>query len=157
MGEALLQNGELLYHGVKTIKKGRTPHETLKVARRTVLRLINDFRPQVVVVEKTFFAKNRRCALLNVLGDEIIAVAKRKDLKVESFAPSTVKKFICGNGRASKEQVARVVVSMYPRLRVFLTQDRAWKERYHQNMFDAVALGLMALSSKTTRSRVAET
>jgi hypothetical protein len=40
--------------------------------------------------------------------------------------------------------VARVVVAKYPELKVYLTQDRAWKEKYHQNMFDAVALGMMA-------------
>ena len=27
----------------------------------------------------------------------------------------------------------------HPELKVYLTQDRAWKEKYHQNMFDAVA------------------
>lgn len=80
--------------------------------------------------------------------DEINAIGKRKGLAVKGFAPSTVKKFICGNGRASKLEVARVVVSIYPQLKVFLTQDRAWKERFHQNMFDAVALGLMASNTK---------
>jgi len=40
--------------------------------------------------------------------------------------------------------VARVVVAKYPELKVHLTQDRAWKEKYHQNMFDAAALGMMA-------------
>jgi hypothetical protein len=39
--------------------------------------------------------------------------------------------------------VARVIISKYPELKVYLTQDRAWKEQYHQNMFDAVALGMM--------------
>jgi len=37
--------------------------------------------------------------------------------------------------------VAKVIVASYPELKVYLTQDRAWKEKYHQNMFDAVALG----------------
>jgi crossover junction endodeoxyribonuclease RuvC len=76
--------------------------------------------------------------------DEIKAIGKRKGLKVKSFAPSTVKKAICGNGRASKKEVARVIASKYPELKVYLTQDRAWKEEFHQNMFDAVALGMMA-------------
>lgn len=31
-----------------------------------------------------------------------------------------------------------------PKSKVFLSQDRAWKEEFHQNMFDAVALGMMA-------------
>jgi Holliday junction resolvasome RuvABC endonuclease subunit len=54
-----------------------------------------------------------------------------------------VKKFICGNGHADKMQVATVVVSKFPELKVYLTQDRAWKERFHQNMFDAVALAVL--------------
>jgi Holliday junction resolvasome RuvABC endonuclease subunit len=75
--------------------------------------------------------------------DEIKAIGRRKGLEVKGFAPSTVKKAICGNGRASKKEVARVIVSKYPELKVYLTQDRVWKELYHQNMFDAVALGMM--------------
>ncbi len=34
-----------------------------------------------------------------------------------------------------------VILSKYPEFKVYLTQDRAWKERYHHNMFDAVARG----------------
>jgi Holliday junction resolvasome RuvABC endonuclease subunit len=81
-----------------------------------------------------------------VLFDEIRALARRKKLTFVSYAPSTIKKFTCGNGRADKKQVATVVVSRFPELKVFLSQDRAWKERFHQNMFDAVALGIMTMS-----------
>lgn len=144
MGVALLQHKELIYHGVETIKRGLTPHEKLEEGRRILLRLINDFKPQVLAVEKTFFANNKNAALLNVFADEIKAIGKRKGLSVVSYAPNTIKKFICGNGRASKEEVAKVIISMFPELKVFLTQDRAWKARYHQNMFDAVALALYA-------------
>jgi len=59
---------------------------------------VNDFRPYVLAVEKTFFAKNRSAALLNVFGDEIRAVGRRKGLRVVAFVPSTIKKRICGNG-----------------------------------------------------------
>jgi hypothetical protein len=45
-----------------------------------------------------------------------------------------------------KKDVARIIVSKFPELKVYLTQDRVWKERFHQNMFDAVALGMMALN-----------
>lgn len=138
-----MENGSPIHVGVKTIKKGMSPHETLKVGRKIVLRLIKDYRPQVLAVEKTFFANNRNSSLLNVLGDEIKAIGKRKKLKVVSFAPNTIRKAICGNGRANKEDVARVLVARFPELKVFLTQDRKWKERYHQNMFDALALGIL--------------
>ncbi|MBI4766603.1 MAG: crossover junction endodeoxyribonuclease RuvC [Deltaproteobacteria bacterium] len=143
MGIALLEKGIPIHVGVKTIKTRMSPHETLKAGRKIVLRLIKDFRPQVLAVEKTFFANNRNSSLLNVLGDEIKAIGKRKRLKVICYAPNTIRKALCGNGRASKEDVARVLVSKFPDLKVYLTQDRKWKERYHQNMFDALALGIL--------------
>ncbi len=146
MGVALLEDDKLIYHGVKSIKKRTTPHETLEVGRKIVFRLIKDLRPHILVVEKTFFKNNRNASLLNVFYDEIMAIGKRKRLKVRSYAPNTVKKFICGDGRASKEDVAKVIVSKYPELKVYISQDRKWKERYHQNMFDAVALGLVSIN-----------
>jgi len=148
MGVAFLEEGRLIYHGVKVIRKGRSPHERLREARQIILRLIRDFKPQVIVVEKAFFANNRNASLLNVLVDEIRAIGRRKGLKVLGFAPSTVKKFICGDGRAGKEEVARAIVARFPELKVYLTQDRMWKERYHQNMFDAVALGIVVVEGK---------
>ncbi len=138
-----MDNGSIIYCGVKVIRNRRSPHEILWACRKIVLRLIKDFQPRVLVVEKTFFAQNKNTALLNVMVDEIRNIGRRKGIQVLSFAPSTMKKRICGNGRASKEEVARVIVSRFPELKVFLTQDRKWKERFHQNMFDAVALGVM--------------
>jgi crossover junction endodeoxyribonuclease RuvC len=146
MGIAFLENDELIYHGVKAIKNRTSPHAILKEIRGTILRLIHDFAPSTLVVEKTFFANNRNAALLNVAVDEIRALGKRKRLTVVSFAPNTVKKKIAGNGRASKDEVARVVAAQYPELRIYLLQDKKWKLRYHENMFDAVALGLTARS-----------
>ena len=144
IGVALLEDGKILYHGVKVTKKQKTPNATLQEARKAILRLITDLKPKIIICEKAFFSKNRNASLLRVLVDEIKAIAKRKGIHLQSFAPSTVKKNIAGNGRASKMEVAKVVVSKYPELKVFLTQDRAWKEKFHQNMFDAVALGMLA-------------
>jgi crossover junction endodeoxyribonuclease RuvC len=143
MGVAFLDGGKLVYHTVKVIAKGDSPQRTLQRARDAVVRVIDDFEPEIVAVERTFFNQNRNTALLNVLFYEIRSLARRRRLAFVSYAPSTIKKFICGNGRAGKKQVATVVVSRFPELKVYLTQDRAWKERFHQNMFDAVALGIM--------------
>lgn len=153
MGIAFFEGQKILYHGVKAIPDKKSPHETLWEGRKTVLRLINDLKPQTLAVEKTLFANNRNTALLNVFADEIQAVGKRKGLRVLSFAPSTVKKAICGHGHAGKKEVARVIISRYPELKVYLTQDRAWKEKYHQNMFDAVAVGLVAYKSSSLKKR----
>lgn len=144
MGIAFLDGLNLVYHGVEVIKKGKSPQENLSNARKVILRLIRDFKPNKLVVEEVFLANNRNASLMKVLFKEIKTIAKRKRLRMISFAPSTVKKFICDNGWANKYDVARAVAQQYPELKVYLTQDRAWKERFHQNMFDAVAVGIMA-------------
>lgn len=148
LGVAFFEEKDLLYHGVKIIKHLKSPHETLREGKKVILRLITDFEPDVLVVEKTFFSNNRNSALLNVFADEIQAVGKRKGLIVKSFAANTVRKQICGNGSASKDEVARVIVSYYPELKPYLTSDRKWKETFHRNMFDAVALGLIVVNQK---------
>ena len=110
-----------------------------------MLRLLDDFRPDVLVVEKTFLS-GKRTALFNVFADEILSLGKKKGIKVISIAPNTVKKFICGDGCATKEEVAQAIVARFPELKVYLNQNSKWKMRYHENMFDAVALGLTCAS-----------
>jgi hypothetical protein len=39
--------------------------------------------------------------------------------------------------------VVKVIVSKFPEFKVYVTQDRKWKERYQRNMFDAIALAFV--------------
>jgi len=143
LGFALLEGKDLIHYGVKVIRNRKSPHIILQAGRKMIYRLINDYTPNILAIEKTFFANNRNSGLLNVFTDEIKAIGKRKGLQVYSYAPTTVKKQVTGYGRASKEEVARVIVSIFPELKVYLNQDRKWKNRYYQNMFDAVAVGII--------------
>jgi crossover junction endodeoxyribonuclease RuvC len=153
MGVAFLDGEKLIYHGVKVILNDKSPNEKLKEGKEIIIRLIDDFKPDILVVEKSFFANNRTASLLHVFINEIIAIGNKKGLKVVNYATSTVRKSVCGNGRASKKELSKVIVSKYPNLKVYMSQDRAWKELYHQNMFDAIALGLMVLSSTENGKR----
>lgn len=152
MGIAFLDGEKLVYHTVAIIDRGRSPQQTLQRAKGVILRLIESLVPNTIAVERTFFSNNRNAALLNVLFDEIRLIARKNSLTFVSYAPSTIKKFTCGNGRASKKEVATVVVAKFPELKVYLTQDRAWKERFHQNMFDATALAIMAATHAAGRT-----
>jgi len=146
MGVALLEGKKLIHHRVSVISE-KSPRGKIKAGKKLILRLIEDFNPDVLVVERSFFGKSCRSSLLNVLVKKIEDIGRRYMLEVLSYAPTTVRKFICGNGWADKKALSQVVVAKYPELRIFMTQDKKWKERYHQNMFDAVALGLMALGN----------
>lgn len=155
MGVAVLEDGALLYHGVEGVKNLPSPHDRLRQCRQAVIRLIEDFRPKVIAVEKAFFANNKNAALLNVLVDEIGVLARRRGISLLSFAPSTVKKIVSGNGWATKDQVARVIAARYPELKAYLSPQRRWKQRRHLNMFDAVALGVAYFIRNASRHAAA--
>jgi len=146
MGFAMFERKKLIHRGVSVISE-KSPRGKIKAGKKLILRLIEDFDPDVLVVERSFFGKSCRSSLLNVLVKKIEGIGKRYMLEVLSYAPTTVRKFICGNGWADKKTLSQVVVAKYPELRIFMTQDKKWKEKYHQNMFDAVALGLMAIEN----------
>ena len=142
IGVAVLDGPKLVYYGVKTILNRKSPHDILTEGRNVIRSLIDDFKPKTLAVEKTFFANNRNSALLNVFADEIVAIGKRKRLRVITMAANVVRKEICGNGWATKREVAQEVCHRFPELVPYLSSDRRWKEEFYLNMFDAVSLGL---------------
>ena len=148
IGVAVLDGPKLVYYGVKTLSRKKSPHDTLSEGRMVIRELIHDFRPAIMAVEKTFFANNRNSALLNVFADEIVAIGKRRRLKVILLAANVVRKEVCGNGWAGKADVAREIAKRFKELSPYLSSDRKWKEIFYYNMFDAVALGVAASMRK---------
>jgi crossover junction endodeoxyribonuclease RuvC len=148
MGVAVLENGNLLYSGVETFRNLPSAREQLRQCQAAVARLIRDFRPTVLAVEKTLIGKDCNTALLNILAGEIAALGRGKGLSVVCFAANTVKKIVAGNGWATKEEVARSVSARFPKLKAYLPPPRKWKLKREFNAFDAVALGLTALASE---------
>jgi crossover junction endodeoxyribonuclease RuvC len=142
MGIAILENEALTYFGVKTLKKKRPADVLIKTVRQTIYRLCDDYAPDILAIEKTFFSGNRELSLLHVVADEVRYAAKRRGLKVISYAPFKIRKFICGDAKATKQNAAVLMVSRYPELKVYLLPKSEWKKKYWLNMFDAVALGL---------------
>lgn len=140
MGVVILDGRRLVHFGVSTFRGPRIPSLILKWAEGHLRELIDEHKPRVLVVEKSFIGRSRRASLLNVITDELMAIGRRRGLEIRSYAPSTVRKVICGHGSAGKERLARVVVRRYfPFLRPCL----GWGKAYWQHMFDAVALGLV--------------
>ena len=142
MGVAILEEDTLIYYGVKSIKQRKTPHKRLKEGNKIISQLIDDYEPNILVIEKAFYVQSKNSSLLITLTQEIMSIGRAKKLKVYEYAPTHVKKIICQSGKATKKEVARTLTNRYPELSPNLTQNRLWKEKYWQNMFDAVALGL---------------
>ena len=102
-------------------------HGTLKIARthgkaqvdldqrllliyQGLAEVIQTHRPQMMAVEKVFFAKNAVSALkLGQARGAIILTGAMAGLEIHEYSVSEVKAAVTGHGHADKEQVARMV------------------------------------------------
>ena len=80
---------------------------------KEVSKLLDQFSPQVLAIEDTFYSNNAKSAM--VLGQargSILIAAAQASITVHEFAPRKVKMSVCGNGAASKEQVSYMVTKI---------------------------------------------
>ncbi len=84
--------------------------ERLLRAHQGLSKIVDLYSPDVVSVERVFFAKNAVSALkLGQARGAIILSAAIHGLSIVEYSPSEVKSYVVGHGLADKEQVARMV------------------------------------------------
>jgi len=152
LGYAVLTGRRLAASGVLNLRE-LPRHQRLAAARDHVQRWADAHAPTVFVVEKTCRHPLPWLDKLHTLTLGVRRIASRRHATFAVYAPQTVRKGLLGNGWAKKTEVALAVAHRFPQLRVHLTQDRRWKERYWQNMFDAVALAVHHQRSQHPPSR----
>jgi Holliday junction resolvasome RuvABC endonuclease subunit len=136
MGVAVLVGNELEYYAVKTITDRKSPS--------AILLQGNLHQPNIMAIERPFMGYGNRSATLVSLAREIVKLAGHIGLAVQEIGPKTMKKIVAGSGSATKRDVARVLCSRFPELRIYLGQTHKYKDKYWQNMFDAVAIAVAA-------------
>ncbi len=97
--------------------------ERLYVIYQQLTEVILRLKPQVMVIEEVFFAKNALSALkLGQARGAAILTGKIHGLEIEEYSPTAVKSAIVGHGHADKEQVAKIVQLLIGK-RAFETAD----------------------------------
>jgi Holliday junction resolvasome RuvABC endonuclease subunit len=141
LGYAVVRGRRIVTSGVLGLR--RVPKDDrLAIARKNVGAWLTTHRPDVVVVEKTYRHPLPWLNQLHRISRSARNLATRQHAAFAMYSPQSVRATVAGNGRAKKPEVAIAVAHRFPSLRVYLTQDRRWKERHWQNMFDAIALAL---------------
>ena len=96
--------------GVLTPENNGSVEKRLGEIARWLTDVITDLKPTAMAVEDVFSRINPRTALaLAQARGVVLAVAGMAGLTVYSYAPAVVKKAVTGRGRATKNQVARMV------------------------------------------------
>lgn len=125
--------------GLINIHRDKKENQLLEL-EKNFLKLLYKTRPNLAGIEKLYFVKNKKTALdvAQARGVIIAALAKSKTPFIE-VAPTQVKLAATGNGRASKEAVAKMIC-------LNLGLDRTNKKI--DDVTDALAVAI-AVSSKT--------
>ena len=82
----------------------------LKHLHQILQKVIEDYRPADLAVEKVFFAKNVQSALtLGHVRGVVLLTAVESGLEVFEYSPLEIKQAVTGYGRADKKQVQEMV------------------------------------------------
>ena len=132
--------------GVLRTDRNRAIPERLSELQHDVRELLAEHRPAVVAIERVLFQVNVRTAIPVAQAAGIVmaeAVASRS-LVVE-YSPNEVKHAVAGTGRATKDQMERMVQTLVGIASPIRPVDAA----------DAVALALCHLAHAPMRARLA--
>ena len=96
--------------GVFDLRKIKDPFEKLANIFAGVSELIEEHQPDFLAVESPFYGKNAQVILkLGRAQGAALTAAVMRGIPVAEYAPRKAKIAICGNGAASKEQVAMMI------------------------------------------------
>lgn len=72
--------------------------------------IIDTYKPEVASIEKIFYFKNQKTIIpVAEARGVILSVLEKNKISIYEFTPIEVKQMITGYGRASKEEVAKIV------------------------------------------------
>jgi len=104
-------------------------------------RVINQYHPQIMAIEKLFFTNNVSTAInVGQARGAIMLVGARHGLDLREYTPTDVKLATTGDGRAEKRQIIKMVTLLLG----VTTQPKTDDE------IDAIAVGLCATATRRT-------
>jgi crossover junction endodeoxyribonuclease RuvC len=130
------ERGALSFIAAGILKiRGENNADALREAKRHVDVLIAKHKPDVLGVEKIFFAKNQKTALAvaEARGVMILAATEKK-VAIKEYTPNEVKLGVTGYGFADKRAVLKMVRLMLRKPDLKIIDDAS----------DALALAILA-------------
>ncbi len=100
----------LIASGSIQTSKTKTDAARLFEIQSDICTLVEKYRPDVASVEKLFFFKNAKTIIPVAEARGVILSALEKyEVPIYEYTPMVVKQVITGYGRATKEEVAKIV------------------------------------------------
>jgi crossover junction endodeoxyribonuclease RuvC len=99
--------------GVVETRPGAPQERRLADIHAAMDALLAEHRPDAMALEELYFGQNVRTAFaVGHARGVVMLAAGRHGVPCTSYTPQQVKGGVCGNGRAGKDQVARMVMTL---------------------------------------------
>jgi crossover junction endodeoxyribonuclease RuvC len=97
-------------HGWWKTSAAERPEARLKTIFDAVAALVEEHRPDAVVLEESFVGVDARTALsVGQARGAVMVAAASAGVECAEYPPARVKQVVCGYGRAEKQQVQKMV------------------------------------------------
>lgn len=94
---------------IKTLKSKKT-EDRLKEIYDSLKKVIKNHQPDVIVLERLFFFKNQKTAMLVSQAQGVcLLLASQNNLKVSFLTPLQIKQSITGYGQADKKSIQKMI------------------------------------------------
>jgi crossover junction endodeoxyribonuclease RuvC len=99
--------------GVITTRAEFAPERRLAEIHAAVDALLDEHEPHAMALEELYFGQNVRTAFaVGQARGVVVLAAGQHGVPCTGYTPQQVKGAVCGNGRAQKDQVARMVKTL---------------------------------------------
>ncbi|MBI5644661.1 crossover junction endodeoxyribonuclease RuvC [Candidatus Kaiserbacteria bacterium] len=120
--------------------------ERLRTVVAACERLLHEYHPNVLAMEKLYFASNKTTAMrVAEVRGAVLHVAAAAGVAVSEYTPGEVKSAAAGSGSADKKQIATMLHALV----------KIDKHIQHDDEYDAIAVGITHLAHCShTRTQV---
>ena len=127
------ENNKLIYSECFETERKNDFYDRLYLVGKRFEELIKKHKPDVVAIEKIFFASNKKTGISvsNVIGS-LIYISRSNNIKVLEYTPKEVKLALTGDGSADKDQIHKMLKHF-----VDLEEKKAKDDEY-----DSIAVGI---------------
>jgi Holliday junction resolvasome RuvABC endonuclease subunit len=146
-------DGELLYYGIKTLKKDELRKSEFLVLERIITNLMNEFKVDYIALEKVVSAQQRN-SFVESIYQRVKAIAQKYDFRIKEYSPKFVRSSICGKEKGTRQETYNILAEKYPELSRYLLATKDWQKSYFAHLFDAIAVALLCVRELNEESQL---
>lgn len=148
VGLAIFEGTDLVYWHTRMLR-GRWSKEKMRTVERVLLDLIEHHGITTLVVKRPHSSRTSRN--LNNLVSSVIRLATKQGLTVRLYSLDFLKEHLTPESKPTRVSLARHMAVRYRVLAPVLERELRLKHQYSLRMFEAVALGHLAVTSPRLR------